>query len=39
MADENKEPLVWRLALLGKDVIIFIISNTAAVVRAGRFLM
>jgi hypothetical protein len=26
-----------RLALLGQDFVIFIISNMAAVVRAGRF--
>jgi len=34
---EKHEPLTWGLALLGQDVVIFIISNMAAVVRAGRF--
>ena len=30
------ERLTWGLAKLGQDVVIFIISNMAAVVRAGQ---
>ena len=37
MDEKNNEPLTWGLALLGHDVVIFISSNMAAVVRAGRF--
>jgi hypothetical protein len=34
---EKPLPVTLGLALLGQDVVIFIFSNMAAVVRAGRF--
>ena len=33
---QNNERLTWGFAILGLDVVIFIISNIAAVVRAGQ---
>ena len=35
----TNEPLTWGLALSGQDVVIFIFSNMAAVIRAGYFLI
>jgi len=29
-------PTTWGLAILGRDVVIFVFSNVAAVVRAGQ---
>jgi hypothetical protein len=37
MTGEEKRHITLGLALLGQDVVIFICSNLAAVVRAGRF--
>jgi hypothetical protein len=37
MTTKKGERTTWGLALLGQDVIIFIFSNMAAVVQAGRF--
>ena len=35
----NKLPPTWGFAILGQDVVIFIISNMAAVVPAGQTLV
>ena len=34
--NKSNEPLTWGFAILGQDVVIFIFSNMAAVVRAGQ---
>jgi hypothetical protein len=36
MTEEKGERTTWGFAILGQDVVIFIISNMAAVVRAGQ---
>jgi hypothetical protein len=34
--DEERQPPTWGFAILGQDVVTFIFSNMAAVVRAGQ---